>query len=223
MSRMNFLTLGARSLKKAIKAKLEQEKLNELYNNNEIDPNYVFDLTLKKEAEFMEQAFDIGMEYYQMAKRKLGSTTDNSRHYMLTIRPTNDTSYKTLEHYTNLFITTWKSSWNWAEWAYEQKGTTKETLGFGVHVHIIICTTKNNYYPSHILRDAKRAFPFVNPNCIQIDTLKNLERCKEYIRGIKNNPDKEVAAKCDKEWRILNNIENIYSTSGQVQTARNNY
>lgn len=217
---MNFLALGARSLKKANKAKLEQEKYNELVGAVIVDPETVFDLTLKKEAEFMEQAFDIGLEYYHMAKRKLGSTTDNSRHYMITIRPPNETSYKTLEHYTNLFITTWKSSWNWAEWAYEQKGTTKETLGFGVHVHIIICTTKNNYYPSHILRDTKKAYPFVNPACIQIDTLKNLERAKEYIRGIKNNPDKEMAVKADKEWRLLNNIEEVYNTSGQVQSAR---
>lgn len=217
---MNFLTLGAKTLKKAQKAMREQEsnilKANGLGMNIPMaTPQEVFDSVIENEMRFMEQAMDIGLRYFEMAKTRLGSNKENVRHYMLSVRPPEGTNFVTFKRDTEEFINKWVEKWCWVEYAYEQKGESIETMGKGFHCHMVFATKTPNYYPTHILRDAKRQWTYVAANCIQCDTLNNVERARYYIRGDKND-EKEAAVMMDNIWRQSLNMENLV-VRGQVQ------
>lgn len=198
---MNFLSLGAKSLKKAKQAandqakRIEEAKALGIDTSSIASPNEWYHLTLDDDLKFMEEAMEIGLRFYRMAKGKLASEK-GERHYMLTVRPPHTTNWNTFKHSTTNFVLRWSKKWEWCEMAYEQKGETIETAGFGFHVHIIFCTKTDNYYPSHIIRDAKKEWPYVAANCIQCDTLVNVEKARYYIRGDKGDA-KEAAVMID--------------------------
>jgi len=210
---MNFLTLGLRSLKAAEKAKGEAIRINERIRDAGLegytDPEEAYQNALDREQERLEKAFDIGLTYYEMAKRKM-KREPSERWYMLTVRPPPGTNIRTLVHTTEGFVAAWQASWEEYEYVYEQKGETEETMGVGCHMHMLIRTDKANYYPSHILRDAKRAWSYVAANCIQVDALQNVPRAKEYIRGVKNHADKEASALMDPVWRARVGLQQVY-------------
>lgn len=225
---MNFLTLGAKSLKKAQKAgrdqanAIEKAKRAGLDTSGMASPDEIIQITLDDDFKFMEQAMDVGLRFFTMAQSKLASMpSEKQRTYMLTVRPPLDCNWNTFYHACKCFIDKWGKKWAWAEWAYEQKGESENEAGQGFHIHLIFATTTPNYYPSHILRDAKSGWPFVAANCIQLDTLVNVEKGRKYIRGIKNLPDgnpdteKMKAVAWDNHWRESKNLQQIYE-SGQV-------
>jgi len=221
---MNFLALGAKSLRKAEKKRLEVIRMNHKYQDtlglvNAIDPDAEFQRCLDEEYTFMTRAMDIGLSYFAMAKARLATETSD-RPYMITIRPPHDTNWILFKNTTETFINKWKDSWTNYEYAFEQKGETIDDVGKGFHVHIIITTNKTNYYPSHILRDAKKAWDYVGSNCIQVDTLKNLAKAKGYIRGDKAQ-EKQGAVAMDSIWREKIGIKEIYEKSGQVHPLFN--
>lgn len=222
---MNFLALGAKSLRKAEKKKLEVIRMNHKFKDTlgieqAIDPDAEFQRCLDEELVFMTRAMDIGLTYFAMAKARL-STETSDRPYMLSVRPPPTTNWMVFKHTTETFVAKWKDSWTNYEYAFEQKGETLDTLGQGFHVHIIITTNKANYYPSHILRDAKKAWHYVASNCIQVDTLKNLAKAKGYIRGDKAQDEKQGAVAMDSVWREKIGIKEIYEMSGQVHPLIN--
>jgi len=180
--------------------------------------NTAYNAVIAREMERAEKAFDIGLTYWEMAKRKMDQGP-SERWYMLTVRPPPGTNIRTLVHTTESFVTAWRSSWEEYQYCYEQKGETEADMGIGCHMHMLIRTDKANYYPSHILRDAKRAWPYVAANCIQVDTLPTgarVGKAKAYIRGTKNHADKEASAALDPVWRAREGLLELYE-SGQVQ------
>lgn len=221
---MNFLALGARTLKAAKKARLECAAQIQIMKDHGVEytgptPEEAYENIIEQQFKDMEEAANIGLTYYNMLKRKLGKDNDNTRHYMLTVRPPHNTNFETLKFSTESFVKKWESHWDNWEYAYEQKGETEDTLGYGCHVHIIISTTTPNYYPSHILKHAKSTWSYVAANCIQVDTLQNIPKAKEYIRGIKSDESKKQACVMDIKWREKNGIQQLYEKSGQVQPA----
>lgn len=210
-------------------AQKEKNRLDRLIQEIEADgtkyvgetPNEAFHRTLEKEKKDVMDAFEIGMSYYQMVAPRLKELKDSGhRHYMITWRPPEGVCFNTFLFNVNKFIKEWESKWAWYEYAFEQKGIDKATMGKGFHCHLIVATCAENYYPSHILRDSVRAFPYIAKNCIQVDTLKNVKRAKEYIRGDKDNAEKEPSVIMDKVWRETLGLQNIYSKgAGQVQPA----
>jgi len=220
---MNFLTIGVRTLKAAEKArstanlaKWKAEEISGLTYTG-IEPQEAFDRTIASEYARMEQAFDIGLTYYDMAQRKLGKS-NGGRWYMLTTRPPPGTNWHRYFHAVTEFVNKWKSQWCGWEYAFEQTGKSIETMGSGFHCHILFETTKPNYYPSHILRDAKSSFPFIAANCIQVDTIVNITKAKAYIRGNKKE-EKLEGVSFNTPWRSSLHIQEIYSSEepGQVQ------
>jgi len=215
---MNFLSLGLRTLKAAEKARhtaiLTNERARDAGLTAICDPDEAYQHALDTEHARLEKAFDIGLTYYEMAKRKM-KRESSDRWYMLTVRPPPGTNIKTLVHTTETFVNAWKADWQEYEYCYEQKGETEADMGKGCHVHMLIRTDKANYYPSHILRDAKRAWPYVAANCIQVDTLVNVAKAKAYVRGTKNHADKEASAALDPVWRAQEGLLELYE-SGQV-------
>jgi len=215
---MNFLSLGLRTLKVAERARATAVRTNERAQEVGLpavcDPDEAYQYAVDAEHARLERAFDIGLTYYAMAKRKMAKEP-NERWYMLTVRPPPGTNIKTLVHTTETFVNAWKADWQEYEYCYEQKGETEADMGKGCHVHMLIRTDKANYYPSHILRDAKRAWPYVAANCIQVDTLVNVPKAKAYVRGTKNHADKEASAALDPVWRAREGLLELYE-SGQV-------
>jgi len=220
---MNFLSLGLKTLKLANKAKQEQIILNEVYKSHglepSIDPEFIKERKLEDEFKKMEEAFDIGLKYYQMAKEKLKS--NGGRTYLLTIRPPHNIQFNQFQTDCLFYINKWSNKWLWWEYAYEQKGNSAETIGHGFHIHILFETNENNYYPSHIIRNTNGTFKYVANNCIDCQTVKNITRAKEYIRGAKNDSNKQECIEWDIEWRRLNNLKNLYTNEEPTEVKSN--
>lgn len=220
---MNFLSLGMKSLKAAKKEKNRIDRLisefGDKYNGE--TPEEAFHRTLEQEKKDVMDAFEIGMSYWQMVKPRLEEIKDTGcRHYFITWRPPHDINFNTFKFDVEKFIKSWENKWIWWEYAYEQKGTDEATMGNGFHCHLIVATTAENYYPSHILRNSVRCFPYIAKNCIQVDIVRNLKRTKEYIRGDKKDAEKEPSIAMDRPWREKIGLQNIYSGgAGQVQPA----
>lgn len=124
--------------------------------------------------------------------------------FMITIRPKDDmVTFETFKENVELFVS--ELPFVELEYCFEQKGESLIEMGRGFHTHILFSTKKLNYWQSHILRSCKvKKYGFLKytkPNCIQVDNVICLERAKEYIRGIKNDEDKELSCSFDKVWR----------------------
>jgi len=222
---MNFLALGARTLKAAEKArgdaayrKLETEFAGIPYTGP--DPDELYNETIDREFDRMTRAFDIGLTYFEMAKQKLGKNTSN-RWYMLTIRPpSGKVALTTFTADVHKHVQKWKNHWVSYEYVFEQKGETLETMGTGFHTHIIIETNRPNYYPSHIKKSAATDFPYTNQRAIDVATLKNVVRAKEYIRGCKQAIEKEPAVVMDKPWRAANKLSDLYNGLTEIEPGQ---
>jgi len=113
------------------------------------------------------------------------------------------------------------------EWecALEQTGATHEDMGTGMHAHMII---RSGHYPSDFTRNTithfgKTGIVKVGNNFSKyLKTEKDLRFAKNYIRGEKNNADKEPAVVIDKLWRVKNGLSELYqsSTDGTVQLIK---
>lgn len=219
---MNFLTLGAKSIKKAEAAKrqclLRNDEARAMGITMDLpDPDDVYNSVLDAEYVFLQKSMEQGLRYFKMAQDSFKNikSEDEGRNYMLTVRPREGCKFTTLKNSVDEFINKWSGDWKWCEWVYEQKGETIEDAGKGLHVHIVFCTTKCNYHKSHILRDAKRIFTYVESQCIQVDNIKFIDSARWYIRGDKGEK-KEAAVLIDNIWRQNTGVEVLY-TRGQVQ------
>lgn len=98
----------------------------------------------------------------------------------------------------------------------EQKGTTPETLGQGLHAHMIV---KSQHYPSDFTRNTLTHFgksgmiQIGNRFCKYLKTAKDLEFAKAYIRGDKHDESKAAAVLGDKEYRRANGLKDLYQSS----------
>lgn len=214
-------------LKRAEKARKDTQKTNDSYGKNLLDPEEAYEAYMRLEMEQalkeMRLACELEIAYREVRNEMgLNDKADKGRHTFLTIRPPNTVSWLVFYEKTQAFIEKWQNKWDWAEWCYEQKGTNEQNMGCGFHIHILIKTTATNYYKSHILRDAIRAFPEVAAHCIQADSIPapRVEKCRQYIRGNKQTPEKLEAVPYDKIWRASMNLEEIYTKAdGQVQSV----
>lgn len=204
-----------RIVKAANKAKLEAIRRIDMGGDG--DPELARQLTIQAEFKKLDEAAELGMEVFMKLKDKLSKSTNPSiRTYMITIRPKHDTNFLTFKKDVESFVDRWKNKWDYYMYAFEQKGTSLDTLGYGFHVHIVIDTMSKSCFPSHILRGALTIFGnYTAANCIQVDTIKNRSKALEYIQGIKEQ-NKMSCVEFDKIWRTQCRLESSYQ-SGQVQ------
>ena len=144
------------------------------------------------------------MEYAQRLFNAYKKGESKVRWWMVTIRPKyEDTSFDVFKEHVEFYVS--ELPYINLEYVFEQKGESLEDLGKGFHTHIIFSTEKVNYWQSHILRDIKRKkykfLEYTKANCIQVDSVVCLQRAQEYIRGIKNDDNKELSCSMDAEWR----------------------
>lgn len=136
------------------------------------------------------------------------------KYFMITIRPkSEDVTFETFKEDVELFVS--ELPYKELEYCFEQKGESLFELGKGFHVHIIFSTDKINYWQSHVLRDVKKKkygfLKYTKPNCIQVDKILCIVRAKEYIRGIKNDEDKELSCEFDVIWREQLGLLDVFS------------
>jgi len=171
-------------------------------------------------AEF-DETLELGIQLMMRAHRRIRDAQINGgeRWYFLTIRPPHDTKFDKFKADIEQYVERWAYKWDECIYVYEQKGEDMTSLGHGFHVHMRICTTTLNYYPSHILRDCIRMFSYIAPNCIKLEKIVSLQRTIEYMNGDKNDDTKKAACLMDKEWRNANGLpsEVKYKTRLAIQ------
>lgn len=214
---MNFYTVAAKMIKKAEKKKQDQINLNnqlEIHGLPTLDPEAVYDREIEHELSRHVRIMEMGMKLFCEYKSML-TNNDNSRWYLLTIRPPEGVEFSKFKDDILLYVSKW--SHKWTEWAYcfEQVGTNEEELGKGFHVHMRFKTNAINYFPSHVKRDAKKIFTYVHDACIKAEKIVSLERCIEYMDGNKNNPEKESAVQMNNIWRDREGLAALYASPGQ--------
>jgi len=210
---MNFYTVASK-MRKQVKKDL-MDFMNCCTDDNLIEQHHkrLWDNAMIEH----EKTVTLGLELMDAFKERLG-TSKGSSWNMLTVRPPHDCEWSVFKASCDSFIDKWKNKWMEFEYVFEQKGNSPESMGKGFHWHLILQTETKNYYKSHIVRDAQRCFTYVAANCIQVDCIRNLGKCKEYIRGHKSE-DKLEAVKYDTLWRQKMGLEEIYSCNGQVQAV----
>lgn len=146
----------------------------------------------------------------------LGSTEKLSDKWVLiTLRPEDGaTSLSNFIYDVNTLLG--KNMFLKKEWCYEQTGKTEEEQGKGFHCHIL--ATVKNYVN---VADIVKATGFIRYNCLTQIGSKNgkkflhderdLQFCKNYIRGEKHNTEKDLSVCIDKIWRKQNGLKDIYS------------
>lgn len=210
---MNFYTVAARMIK-SVERQLgayehQDPAVREMAYKN------IWELEMAKH----ERTVELGLRLMEDFKARCG-TIEGSRWSLITVRPPHDTVFEQFKQDVDEYIDKWSSKWLTCEYAFEQKGETEDTLGHGFHVHLLISTQTRNYYKSHILKALKSKFTYVSANCIQVDSVKNLDRAKAYIRGEKEEC-KLTAVRYDNMWREQKGLQPIY-VIGQVQADHNN-
>lgn len=211
---MNWLKLGMMTLKNAEKAKRQTQKLIEMGGSG--DPELSKQLTIDLEFKKLQEAFDIGLTYFNFVRNKtseLKNGTNEQRTYLLTIRPKHDANFSIFKMNTETFIKKWEKKWDWWEYAFEQCGEDDSTIGNGFHVHILLATTTENYFPSHIIRDAYRVFHLqCERQCIDVRLKNNQETAHAYICGNKADSDKLSAVTINHLWRDRQDVAPLYQS-----------
>lgn len=202
---MNCYTLAAKIMKKAEKARRDQEDWLEKVgaHQSEWSPEDVFDATIRNEVSRFDRTCDLACDLLSRFQRKIAlqNETNGERWYFITVRPPELTNWIDFKYDVEHFWSKWQSKWLEGVYVFEQKGENESELGKGFHWHARICTSTINYYKSHVLRDLKRTFHYVAPNCIKVEAIKSLERCIEYMQGDKKSDAKKPAVLMDSVWR----------------------
>lgn len=222
---MNVYTIVSRNIKNAEKLKRDQIRFNQLNIDNfvpiGITPDDIYEKSLEEAFEKHKYTCRLAFDYLNAMEEIKAEV--RGRWSMITIRPPLDTPFITFKEdvekfYNNYFA---KHAIEY-EYAYEQIGENMDELGKGFHVHIIVKTCKINYYNSHMLRDAFIIFHYVAKNCIKIESIKNLLRAKAYIRGDKNNTEKELGVEFNTPWRESQGLQALYSLPVKYGPAEEN-
>lgn len=87
----------------------------------------------------------------------------------------------------------------------------------GNHLHVNILITDHNKYPSDIKREATASFKhtYSNPKSIHYtfrsgNEKEHLDNFRNYVAGIKADPEKQDQINKDKQWRQDNNLQDTY-------------
>lgn len=108
-----------------------------------------------------------------------------------------------------------------AEWVYEQRGTTEEDMGSGMHVHMLV-QQSGSLFHGDFSRNAKNTFKSLvgNPNAIHIlgcKNVKDVENRRKYMSGEKDDEAKMRKVSIDKLWRRKNNLLPYYKHENAAQ------
>lgn len=201
------------TLKNAEKAKRQTQKLIDMGGSG--DPELSKQLAIDLEFKKLQEAFDIGLTYFNFVRSRTPQLENGTkeRTYLVTIRPKHNANFSIFKMNTESFVKKWEKKWEWWEYAFEQCGEDDSTLGNGFHVHILLATTTENYFPSHIIRDAFKIFHLqCEEQCIDVRLKKNIGTAHAYICGDKADKTKLTAITMNHLWRDRQDVAPLYQS-----------
>lgn len=145
--------------------------------------------------------------------------------FFLTIRPHDNLRFELFKEFVqDLFK---KKCWSEWEYTYEQKGTTRETMGLGAHIHAILKVTTPSkgkaYFLNEILRfvNKKGLSEAIASNCVDLKLIgsqEDLQRRKNYTNTsefLKADQRKEAAWNMDEPWRKSKSLPSLIKSVGE--------
>lgn len=220
---MNFYTLAAKMNRTIAK---ETDRMSRIerrgYDQDNSDLRQIAtQMEMNKFRSNVELGIDLMLIYKDIATEKGLYADKVKKTYFITIRPkctiTFDEFYNNVKQYVDR-----KCFINY-QLTFEQKGTSKETLGEGFHTHIIAHMKQRS--KGEVLRDTISAFKHqCEPNCIQVDILKSDSDYKQtlaYITDYTSDDNHKLPTKeWDELWRTNNNLKNIYTDDLPIKSSR---
>lgn len=102
-----------------------------------------------------------------------------------------------------------------SEWVYEQRGSTDDEAGKGLHVHLLVQPAKPISLTS-IRKNTYNTFKSLvgNEKCVCVLACKtetDVEKRRRYMSGEKDDDEKMVKCAVDKKWRLKNNLQDMYT------------
>lgn len=144
------------------------------------------------------------------------------RWYIITIRPLTCS----LENFREKLDSLLKRKC-FLDWTYslEQKGTSIETLGTGIHAHIVASMRQKSR--GEVVRDLLSTFAEwirekkIAPNCIDVGTTKNHHALiKNYLVNYESNDGHKIVTQpWDTLWRQQNGLDHLYVRNVDAQRA----
>lgn len=211
--------------------KLKFEEARERYNAG----NYSLET-------YLDQIAYLNIDFYTKVSDKLDihisnneeseCTTNLTDVMWLTIRPSHNKTYEDLYRKVQRFITKYKNIKDYVL-SYEQIGTNEETIGNGVHCHILFRHTYvklsklrvdiiSNFKSLHDGYDFKKnKYLYSDVLCLKgNDKPQDIPNRIEYITGAKNNTETDPLKKekqiYDKIWRKKMEIESYYGDISKI-------
>lgn len=158
--------------------------------------------------------------------KELRDECNNSFWLLLTLRPKDET----LERLTELTNKVVAKKWlqDKCFWVFEQKGETVETMGDGMHVHILtklegMVHGKRKKTKKQCLDEVIatcKAFNFnIEDNCIdaKVGPKRDLPKVVNYLTGEKSSDKKHKAQEIDVLWREKNGITSLYGIQDSMK------
>lgn len=166
------------------------------------------DLTLDMDA--FAIAFDGVMKLKKTAIREL--VLEEPELYFITVNPKPDITLDALLKHVHNFCS--RKSVRDFYYSIEQRGETEETMGTGIHSHILLKWNKkeNKYIKQFLFESCKRIVGSNIPQILNIRRItQNVYQDKlDYLNGIKWDSEKDLKIKYDIKYREKNKISPLY-------------
>lgn len=152
-----------------------------------------------------EEALDITAQMEEARNRRKPAPCDT---FMVTIRPAADADWPAFRDQAHK----WARSKVWEErvYAFEQKGTSDDTLGVGFHVHIV---GRSKLPKAQVLQRCHNAFQhFAAKAAIQVDFARtpHLAVQRYLLAHASDDGHKEITAEWDARWRARESLDAAY-------------
>lgn len=174
----------------------------------------------------LDPSFDFAVKKWFRKERmreidELTSSVSCCKGFFITINPKPDTSI--IKFYNLISKQVLRNFMVNPKIVFEQRGSNSETLGNGMHCHILIERAKvPNICPSSIQQKLFKALSSICGNIQHIDVKVangiNYDNREKYIQGKKIDDSKKQKVAMDRIWRQKNNLLDIYNADTIQET-----
>jgi len=171
---------------------------------------YVINLIQSDYGEAMQDLARLVKEGQQTLK----SLTYEPQSYLITIRPIEGIDVNVFKDKITSLVS--RKCFIDGCYSFEQKGTNEDTLGQGLHCHIVCRMTQKS--KQNVLRDITSSFNswikegLISDNNIDVRTTHNpAEVVQNYLIDYRSDDGhKELTRECDTTWRTLTGLAPLY-------------
>ncbi len=176
-------------------------------------------IKMKYDAQTLGEKWTKVKEYEKKTRMELKEAVakeHNNGYVFVTINPNNDCTLQKFETLVDKFVK--RNMFKSYRYVFEQRGTTEETAGKGLHAHILL---KRNldYKPCLVTKNSKNTFKNIakvdNPAILNIqhigaDFAKDKD---EYMTQVKDDEIKAEKQVIDRYFRDKMNLKHVYGSS----------